>query len=189
MDQTIGSRISQARLAEGQSQDDLARKIGFSQAMISHWETGRLEPNPAQMKALEAVLGPLAKTSDDLAETPMPTNSPFGAWLRSQRSQAKMSVAELAKASALSQMAIYNIESGKIQNPQAETRIRLERALNKQTPEDVQKETRAEQNIQGVVTLVDFDPHTGAVVEALQHYEILPVLWSGRDEVRSNLVA
>jgi len=94
----------------------------------------------------------------------MGSNNVFGAWLRKQRNDAQMSVAELAGAAGLSQMAIYNIESGRIANPQAETRLRLEKALNKKTPDDVTKEAKEEQSITGVGTLVDFDPHNDSLL-------------------------
>ena len=70
-----------------------------------------------------------------------------------------MSIPEVASASGLSLVTIYNIESGKSPNPQAETRRRLEKAFKTTIPTDVTKEAADEQKVPGVGTLQNFDPH------------------------------
>lgn len=92
-------------------------------------------------------------------EASEPASSAFGAWLRNARKDAGMSGPELAEASGVSVMAIYNLESGRSQNPQDKTKKRLERALHATVPEDVQEEVSEEQEIQGLGALMDFDPH------------------------------
>ena len=86
-------------------------------------------------------------------------SSAFGAWLRKVRTKAEKSVPELAAASGVSTVAIYNIESGKSLNPQDGTRRRLAAALRTEVPAEVKAESEEEQRIQGLGSLTDFDPH------------------------------
>jgi transcriptional regulator with XRE-family HTH domain len=70
-----------------------------------------------------------------------------------------MSVPQLAKKANVSTVAVYNIEAGKSLNPQVETRRRLEIALGTNVPEEVRNEATEEQEIKGLGSLTDFDPH------------------------------
>jgi transcriptional regulator with XRE-family HTH domain len=70
-----------------------------------------------------------------------------------------MSVPELARSAGISAVAIYNIESGKIQNPQAGTRDKLAKALKQTVPSEVVSDTEEEQTITGLGALTDFDPY------------------------------
>lgn len=159
---SFGSRLKQARLSEGISQSELAAKLSVSQPLISNWELGNFAPNSEMIAEIEKIFGKIgdkAAPQDQRTELVTLASNAFGAWLRKERTSARMSVQELSKASGISAVAIYNIESGRSLNPQEETRARLERALNKSTPEEVTKEDAKEQDIVGVGTLESFDPY------------------------------
>ncbi len=162
MAKVFAARLKTARLAEGLSQADLADKVGVTQPSVSNWELGTNEPRDAQLRKLERVLGNLSSTKRDAeAESTagQPDSSAFGAWLRRQRTKAEKSVPELAADSGVSTVAIYNIESGKSLNPQEGTRRRLARALQTEVPAEVKTESEEEQQVQGLGSLTDFDPH------------------------------
>jgi transcriptional regulator with XRE-family HTH domain len=114
----VGQRIRRAREREGLTQAALAEKVGVAQPTIAVWEAKDDLPE-ASRKKLEEVLGPLSVEKGAKASAVPDTEvSSFGVWLRDERSKASMSVPELAKSSGVSAPAIYNLESGKIQNPQ-----------------------------------------------------------------------
>lgn len=85
--------------------------------------------------------------------------SSFGSWLREQRLQCELSVPELAKRAKVSAPAIYNIENGKIQNPQPATRDRIAAALRIKVPDQIVAETVESQEVAGLGPLTDFQPH------------------------------
>jgi transcriptional regulator with XRE-family HTH domain len=161
MAKDFAARLKTARLAEGLSQTDLAEKVGVTQPAVSNWELGNVEPRPPQLQQLERVLGNLSsgKREAEVDSTGQGDSSAFGAWLRKERTKAGKSVPELATASGVSTVAIYNIESGKSLNPQDGTRRRLAAALRTEVPVDVKEESEEEQQIQGLGSLTDFDPH------------------------------
>ena len=84
-----------------------------------------------------------------------------------------MSVAELASAAGLSTPAVYNIESGRITNPRAETVSRLERALQTEIPDDTIIVIHEDAKIEGLGELVDFDPHVDDDLPALPGIYVL----------------
>jgi len=164
---TLGQRIRRARDREGLTQAELADKVGVTAAAICNWEAGT-EPRGHNRIRLEAVLGPLSKRKKANAEGKAEEGAPatadrevssFGVWLRDQRIKASMSVPELSRAANVSAVALYNIESGKIQNPQALTRDKLAEALKQVVPQDVVADTESEQAIVGLGSLTDFDPY------------------------------
>jgi transcriptional regulator with XRE-family HTH domain len=69
-----------------------------------------------------------------------------------------MSVGELAAKAGISAQAIYNIESGRIENPRAETVRRLEEALGEDLPSETKQEIREEATVEGVGEFFEFDP-------------------------------
>ncbi|MDF3809413.1 MULTISPECIES: helix-turn-helix domain-containing protein [Rhodopseudomonas] len=161
MPNKLGDAIRRLRLAQGLTLAELGEKLGMTGPGVRNWEIGQIVPNNSKLRRLEEIVGrlTLAKESEgsDLP-TPPPKNV-FGVWLSRARSEAGMSVPELARVSGLSAVAIYNIESGRSQNPQAETKSRLEKALKTAIPEDVKTEVAEEQEIAGLGALTDFDPH------------------------------
>jgi transcriptional regulator with XRE-family HTH domain len=143
------------------TQADLGAKIGVSGATISNWETGKIVPDREQKAQLKEVLGgfnPEATEAPDQAPVGS-APSAFGAWLNKARLEKRLSVAELSGSSGVSAPAIYNIESGRIGNPRAETIRRLEKALGSELSNEAKQEIRQEATIKGVGELVGFDPH------------------------------
>ncbi len=68
-------------------------------------------------------------------------------------------MAELALKADVSRPAVYNIESGRIENPRTETVRRLEQALGRELPAETKKEIRDEATVEGVGEFVEFDPN------------------------------
>lgn len=161
MTKSFGERLKRARLSEALSQVELAQRIEVTQPAVANWEAGSVKPKPAHLGKLERLFGNLREPTkrDEQSEEPEAATGVFGAWLRRARNEANMSVPALAAASKVSPVAIYNIESGKSLNPQAETRKRLREALKVQFPEGLEEEASEEQNITGLGPLTDFDPH------------------------------
>jgi|GEM_PF-826120 len=152
---SLGSRIKRSRLEQGWSQEELATKVGTYQTVISQWETGRAKPNRQYKRKLESVLGLSGSAKDDGIDGV----GAVAAWLRRARTEAGLSVPELADRAAVTPATIYNVESGRSRNPHSSTVLKLEGALAKQVPDDVKEEVVKEATIAGVGALVDFDPH------------------------------
>jgi transcriptional regulator with XRE-family HTH domain len=57
------TRLKLARLQEGFSQHDVARKLGISQSTLSLWESGHRSPSEERREALAALYG---RTLDEL---------------------------------------------------------------------------------------------------------------------------
>lgn len=107
------------------SQDALARHVGCSGMTIGNWENGKTKPDPASIKKLEKVLGPFK------AEEAAPEEMDFGNWLRTERTNAKLTQQQVADAAGVNAVTISMIELGKISRPQKDTINRLEVALEK----------------------------------------------------------
>jgi len=157
----FGERVRRARIRHAMTQADLGDKLRVSQVTISNWEIGRVIPPKEDKIKLKRILGaqwtePSAEKEEEIAgDGP----SPMAGWLNRARLEKGMSVPELAEAAGLSAPAVYNIETGRIANPRAETVRKLERALGKDLPREAKDEISEESTIQGVGELVDFDPH------------------------------
>lgn len=52
-----GKIIREARLSNGMTQEDLAKKIGAKQATVATWEIGYSFPRPGMLPKLAEVLG------------------------------------------------------------------------------------------------------------------------------------
>lgn len=84
--------------------------------------------------------------------------SQFGQWLRENRTKKSLSVNELADKSGISFVQIYNIESGRSQNPQDRTRRKLSEALGETVSPEIVKATEDAAKIEDIGEFVDFDP-------------------------------
>jgi transcriptional regulator with XRE-family HTH domain len=155
---TLGQRLRSARQREGLTQQALADRIKVSQGAIANWEAGSPFDSPTRQK-IEKILGPLTNKKQATAIPAVEEEpSSFGTWVREKRSKDSLSVPELAKKANISAQAIYNIENGRIKNPQATTRNKLAAAFNEKIPAGIVEEIEEEQNIQGLGSLIDFDP-------------------------------
>ena len=148
MNTRLAQKIRKARLAAGFTQAQLAEKIGYSTPRISQWEQGSKVPDEV-MKSLEENLGPLVDV--DVSD--------FGLWVQATRTAKRMSVHELSKKSGVTMAAIYNIERGTSQNPQAVTRDALSKALGGAPKEILTEIQEASKSVEGIGPLNDFFPH------------------------------
>jgi transcriptional regulator with XRE-family HTH domain len=171
---TFGERMRRGRIKNAWSQSELGEKLGVTQGTISNWENGRGAPDRNQKSRLRVILGlrqleskdTFAGSSAEQAEQAQQAEaaeqagpSTFGSWLNRVRNERDLSVAELASKAGVSVPAIYNIESGRSENPRAQTARRLEKALGKELPAEAKKEIKDEATIGGVGEFFAFDPH------------------------------
>lgn len=147
MPDVMGPKIRQARKKFGWSQTRLGEELGVSQAQISVWETGKQEPSIEELGRLEKILNITLRE---------PT---FADWLVRKREGQGLTPRELAVKAGLSVPAIYNIESGKSQNPRKATVAKLRRALGEASPA-AECDSASEDESQGPIgSLIDFTPH------------------------------
>jgi transcriptional regulator with XRE-family HTH domain len=164
---SFGERMRRGRIQNAWSQAEIAEKLGVTQATISNWEIGRSTPDREQKDRIREVLGLHASESTakngqpDAADHAEERSGPsaFGSWLNRVRLEKGLSVAEVASKAGVSAPAIYNLESGRIENPRNETVRRLEQALGKELPAETKKEIRDDATVEGVGEFFDFDPH------------------------------
>jgi len=138
----------------------VAIKVGVSQVQISNWENGRGAPNERQLVLLNSLLGPLVGSEKDSSVSS--DVSPFGVWLSRVRSRLNLTPAEVAVKAGVSIPTIYNLESGRSDNPQRATIEKITQALGESPSEETVQATEAAAEIEGVGNLVDFDPHDDA---------------------------
>jgi len=101
-------------------------------------------------------------TDEDVKQDIIESPSAIGTWLNKSRLAAGFSVPELATKSGLSAVSIYNIESGKSQNPQSATVKKLEKALGQTLSLEAKEDAKEEATIEGVGEWFDFDPNSVA---------------------------
>ena len=131
--------------------------------------SGADSPKPTQAKpAVDAERaqtgGHADEPSDDVLEPEFDVEAPsaIGAWLNRHRLERNFSVPELASKAGLSAVAIYNIESGRSQNPQRTTVTKLEKALGRKLSPEAKQEAKDEATIEGVGEWFNFDPSSQA---------------------------
>lgn len=171
----FAERLKRARIGNSLTQAELGEKMGVTQGTISNWEIGNNIPSRSQKSKLKKILGGFSgdvATSKSKREPPIGA-APLSGWLTKARLEKKLSVPELAEAAGLSVPAVYNIQSGRILNPRAETVRRLEQVLENEIPRDTKEEIRGEAQIEGVGELVDFDPHTDSDLPAIAGIYVL----------------
>lgn len=155
----IAKRLRLKRLEANLSQTEVAMKVGVSQVQISNWENGKGAPNEMQLVQLNSLLGPLVGSEDSSVSSDV---SPFGVWLSRVRSKLNLTPAEVAVKAGVSIPTIYNLESGRSDNPQKATIEKITRALGESPSEETVQATEAAAEIEGVGNLVDFDPQDDA---------------------------
>lgn len=105
------------------SQQQLADKLGVSQPLVSHWESGGTQPTHEMLEKLSAIL----EADIDEASFGMDLSE----WLRNQRNKAGLTREEFAKKAGISPLTIYFIENGTTKSPQEATLRKLEKVLGK----------------------------------------------------------
>lgn len=166
----FGPNTKKARLRLGWTQTELGQKLNpiRGPATISQWENETHDPSDEQRAQIKKALGQIPKPDprdeggDDGGDEPIEAPSAIGAWLNRHRREQNISVAELAIKAGLSAVAVYNIESGRSQNPQRKTVAKLETALGKTIGVDAIKDAKDEATIAGVGEWFDFDPNSQA---------------------------
>lgn len=156
-----GRKLREARLRSSLSQSEVAERLVVTQATVSNWEIGRSAPSDRQARAIGRFLDLSTRAAKKGAPTPSEVSA-FGAWLNKTRIEKRMTVTELSRESGVSAPAIYNIESGRIDNPRESTRGALSKALEVDVPDDTVRETEDASRITGLGSLKDFDPHNDA---------------------------
>jgi ribosome-binding protein aMBF1 (putative translation factor) len=179
----FGPSIKKSRVRLGMTQADLSGKLEppRGQATIAQWENQNAHPNDEQKAQLRRLLGWTSggkgnaetESAGEGEEAVNATPSAIGTWLNQQRLKKGLSVPELAIATGLSAVAIYNIESGRSQNPQQATVAKLEKAMGVKLSSEAKEDLKDEATIEGVGEWFDFDPNnredwpTGAGVYAI----------------------
>lgn len=148
----VKTRIKQARISAGYTQEEFAKKLEVSQALVSQWESGRARPSESNTEKIERVLGALSKAEYF-------RGSPFGEWLKKSRLSKNLSVQELAKGADVSPLTIYLIEKGTVTRPQKATIDAIVGELDTELPKDFTQELDKESKIEGFGNLTDFDPY------------------------------
>jgi transcriptional regulator with XRE-family HTH domain len=67
----FGRHLRRVRLSGGVRQADLAARMGLTQSMVAHWETGRVAPSLSQVVQITHHLG--IEAAALLADLPRPT--------------------------------------------------------------------------------------------------------------------
>lgn len=142
-------RANRKRL--GLSQAGLGDRVGAHQVLVSNWETGRAVPTPEQRAAL------LKLFDADPAESVSPQAS-YGDWVREAREAIGLDRKQLAAKVGISEIQVYNIETGRTFNPRDSTRRALSSALG-QAPRQIDLAVQKATEITGVGRLTDFNPH------------------------------
>ena len=86
-------------------------------------------------------------------------SNPFGDWLRTERLKKGWKQWQLAEKAGISGQQVSNLETGRSMNPQATTRAKLEQALGETVPVATVEQARDAQDIAGLGSLTNFDPH------------------------------
>ncbi len=143
---TIGQRLRKARQRGGLTQKALAGRLGVFQPIVANWESGKAPISHDVRTRIEEILGgPLTNKRRLVSDAAASEVSSLGEWVSEQREKAGLSVTELANKAKMSAMAIYNIEHGKISNPQLSTRNKLAAAFDQEIPERIIEDTEGEQ--------------------------------------------
>ncbi len=168
----FGPSVKKSRIRLGFTQSELGNKISppVSATMISLWENEKSQPSGDQKAQIKRFLGSpdsdtesvSAPEREDEKADVLDGPSAIGVWLNKARLGVGFSVPELASKSGLSAVSIYNIESGKSQNPQRTTIEKLEKAMGQQLSVEAKEEAKEEATIEGVGEWFNFNPNSEA---------------------------
>jgi transcriptional regulator with XRE-family HTH domain len=167
----FGPRTKKARVRLGLTQAELGSKFDpkVSHSLISLWENEKSYPTDDQKDQVRHFFGQMVNETgsmsgaDDSEEGDvLNIPSAIGVWLTKARVAAGLSVPELAEKSSLSGVSLYNIESGRAQNPQRATIEKLEKALGQNLSAEAKEVAKEEATIEGVGEWFNFNPNSPA---------------------------
>lgn len=147
--------IQERRRANALTQAELGQRLGVSQPTIHLWEKGRSAPTDEQIRLLSEILGGLTPDSDAVTEAESQT--PLAAWLSRALAKKDLTVGQLAVKADVSAPTVYNILSGRAQNPHPKTISALEKALGDNF--ESKQEAREASAVKGIGELIDFNPY------------------------------
>jgi transcriptional regulator with XRE-family HTH domain len=152
--------LKNARAREALTRKALAEQLNAAPLSIFNWETGKTSPQAKYITALVEKFGEDAFDPEKVI-TDEEGPSAFASWLAGKRAEKKWTRKELAQKADVSDMTIWNIETGRTLNPQDATVESLETALGETVPEDISTELSetADLNVEGVGAFTNFDPH------------------------------
>jgi transcriptional regulator with XRE-family HTH domain len=155
-----GVLLRHARLKEGLTRKDLAERLKVSELTVFNWET---EKNSPQAKSLKAIVNEFGEDAFDPEKVVIEEEGPgaLASWVAGKRIEKKWSRKELAQKAGVSEMTIWNIETGRTLSPQDGTIESIETALGEALPKDIGTEVseQADLKVQGVGPFTNFDPH------------------------------
>lgn len=151
----LAERLRERRRANALSQTELAERLHVFQSTISSWEKGNAAPGNDQLLKLNKILGGLTPTSEAVTEAE--SQSPVAAWLSRALAKKDLTAGELAAKADVSVPTVYNILSGRAQNPHPRTIAALEKALGDNF--ESKDEVREASEVAGVGELIDFNPY------------------------------
>lgn len=146
-------QIRENRKRLGMSQAELGERVGAHQVLVSNWETGKTLPTAEQRAALLK----LFNADVDSGVSAIPEAS-YGDWVSEAREAKGLNRKELAAKVGISEIQVYNIETGRTLNPRDSTRRALNKVLGP-APQRVDEAVQKAAEITGVGRLTDFDPH------------------------------
>jgi transcriptional regulator with XRE-family HTH domain len=155
---TLGQRFRNARKREGLTQEALGLKISVTQATIANYEA-ESSFNPATRQKLEEILGPLTLKKSLLMLIVSRVNLRLLAFGYAKTEPRKAYPFRSLPRRLISQLPRFTtLKNGRIKNPQSATKSSLAAVFNEKIPEEIEKEIDEEQRIEGLGSLIDFDP-------------------------------
>jgi transcriptional regulator with XRE-family HTH domain len=115
------------------NQTGIANLLGVSPGLVTHWKTGRTPIGAEYLKELRRIAQDTHHDVDDEEQVDSDTGSgsqPYGEWLAEQLETLKtVSQLKLAERAVVNPLTISNLITGKTENPQKDTRHKIEEAL------------------------------------------------------------
>jgi transcriptional regulator with XRE-family HTH domain len=155
-----GGLLRNARNREGLTRKVLAQQLEVSDLSIFNWETNKSSPQQKSLNALIQKFGEDA-FNPEKAVVHEDGSLALASWLAKKRAEKSLSRKELANKAGVSEMTLWNIESGRTLNPQQSTIESLEAAFGEKLPEDIDAEIaeQADLKVEGIGPFTNFDPH------------------------------
>lgn len=157
------NEIKNHRTTLGLTQAAFAAELGVSQVTVSNWEHAKAIPSTAQLSVIQQMVTGLSVAGVPAPPTVEPeitaATDAYGDWLANARSHAGLTRQELAQKAGVSQVQVFNIETGRTANPRVSTRKKLEKALGVATPTALVAAVEEESEIVDVGQFTSFDPH------------------------------